>query len=348
MNYLKTPRLSAIFIGLFLFQFYPIISANAQSNGRAIEYLLSLRSPTIQISTDFLSYTKLVLLEGLSKKSMEEKKELTQKVYSGRKLVEEVQPFSGQNRLNLAYISYFNAMQNYLELLPVDEIESVEFYVNDSAQKFQKAHIEQLNILFAASADLKVAFETFRLSNHIVGIGTSGGLTPKQGEAVRLISFAVQMSNAVMNVRRLNRLFYVSLLEDTGQKAESIRQELFLESKNSKTALTKVPNFPGDLKLKKSALNNIRLLGMSAGREYVRLVRFREAELLFVERSLVFKRNRQNSEFDTQAYYEDVRKYSDLIKTNRKEIKALGKVRVNLENTFNKNFLNFIEERFLL
>jgi hypothetical protein len=98
-------------------------------------------------------------------------------------------------------------------------------------------------------------------------------------------------------------LFFVSLLEDTCEKAESVRKELVLESQNSKVALSKVPNFTGELKLKKFATNNIKVLGVAANKKYVRLEKFRDAELLFVERSLAFKNNKKNSEFDTDAYY---------------------------------------------
>ncbi len=327
-----------------------IVSFNtfSQSNERALEYLVALREPTFEISTHFLAYTKLVLLEGLTKKSIRNKADMLKEVQEARIKIREIPNVNGQDQLMEVYQNYFTAMETYLNRLPTIEIESVEYFDPDSAIKFQKAHIDQLDILFKGAATLKSGFERFSLLNHVVGVKTSGGLTPKQSEAVNLISYAVQVSNAVMNVRRLNRLYFISLREDTGNKAEEVRQKLLAESVLAKARLQAIPNFPGDVTLKRAALNNVRLYGIAASRLYIRLLAFRKEELAFIRKSEEFKVNRTNSEFDTDAYYKEVRRFSALIGLNRKEIKSLNQTRLDLERTFDDTFLSFVENRFVL
>jgi hypothetical protein len=327
-----------------------ILSFNAfsQSNQRALEYLVALREPTFKISSHFLAYTKLVLLEGLTKKSVRNKANMIKEVQDARNKIREIPNLNGQDQLMEVYQNYFIAMETYLNRLPTIEIESVEYFDPDSAAKFQKAHIDQLDILFNGAATLKTGFERFALLNHVVGVKTSGGLTPKQAEAVTLISYAVKVSNAVMNVRRLNRLYFISLREDTGNKAEDVRLKLLAESSLAKAKLLAIPNFPGDVTLRKTGLNNVRLYGISASKLYVRLLDFRKAELDFIRKSVEFKVNRTNTEFDTDAYYKEVRRFSALIELNRKEIKSLNQTRLGLEKTFEDTFLSFVENRFVL
>jgi hypothetical protein len=239
-------------------------------------------------------------------------------------------------------------METYFKSLPTAESESVEHFDSDSATLHQKAHIQQLYILFADAAHLKVCFDKFCLINRVVGAKTSGGLTFKQSEVIVLISHAVKVSNAVMMTRRLNRLFFKSLLEDTGTKAETIRQQLVKAAEDSKLALRAIPNFPGDLSLKNTGLNNVRLNGISAGKDYVRLLKFRTEEIRFIAKTLVFKENLTNSDFDKEAYYKELKYFSALISSNRKELKKLNQTRMSIEKDFDDNFLRFVEGQFEL
>lgn len=322
--------------------------AHSQSNKQAMEYLVALRAPTFEISSHFLAYTKLVLLEGLTKKSIRNKAAIMEEVKQAKIKIREIPNVNGQDKLMKVYQDYFTAIETYLHRLPTIEIESVEYFDADSANKFQKVYIDQLDILFKGAATLKSGFERFSLLNHVVGVKTSGGLTPKQAEAVNLISYAVKVSNAVMNVRRLNRLYFISLREDTGNKAEEVRQKLLTESIVAKAQLLAIPNFPGDASLRKTGLNNVRLYGISAAKIYIRLLAFRKEELAFIRKSLEFKVNRTNNEFDTDTYYKEVRRFSALIDLNRKEIKSLNQTRLGLEKTFDDTFLSFVENRFVL
>jgi len=322
--------------------------AFSQSNERALQYLVALREPTYEISSHFLAYTKLVLLEGLSKKSIRNKASMMQEVQDAKIKIRDIPSVNGQDKLMNVYQDYFTAMETYLNSLPTIEIESVEYFDSDSAMKFQKAHIDQLHILFKDAANLKMGFEKFCLLNKVVGVKTSGGLTPKQAEAVKLISYAVKVSNAVMNVRRLNRLYFISLREDTGNKAEQVRLQLLAATVVAKAQLLAVPGFPGEITLKRTGLNNVRLYGISATKLYVKLLEFRKAKLAFIKKSLEFEENRSNSEFDSDAFYKEVRRFSALIATNRKELKVLQVTRLSLEKAFDDHFLEFVENRFVL
>jgi hypothetical protein len=181
-----------------------------------------------------------------------------------------------------------------------------------------------------------------------VGAKTSGGLTFKQSEVIVLISHAVKVSNAVMMTRRLNRLFFKSLLEDTGTKAETIRQQLVKAAEDSKLALRAIPNFPGDLSLKNTGLNNVRLNGISAGKDYVRLLKFRDEEIRFKAKTLAFKEKPEKSDFDKEAYHKELKHFTDLVSSNSREQKKLDQTRMSIEKDFDDNFLRFVEGQFEL
>ena len=322
--------------------------AEAQSNDIVKQYLESLRQPTFDVSNDFLSYTKLVLLEGLSKKSIRDKASIMQNISNGKEKIGLIPDFGGQEKLKIAYLNYFSTMEAYFKSLPVIEIESVEHFDSDSASIYQKAHIRQLSILFTGAAGLKASFEKFCLLNRVIGSKTSGGLTLKQSEAIALISHAVKVSNAVMNTRRLNRLFFKSLREDTGSRAEITRLELVKEAANSKRNLLAIPNFSGDLSLKKTALNNVRLNGISAGKDYVRLLKFRDEEIRFKAKTLAFKEKPEKSDFDKEAYHKELKHFTDLVSSNSREQKKLDQTRMSIEKDFDDNFLRFVEGQFEL
>ncbi len=308
--------------------------------------MIPFREQTYEISSHFLSYSKLVLLEGLSKKSVRNKESMLEEVLDAKKRVSEMPLFGGQDRLKKAYLNYYIAMETYLRRLPVMQIRSVEFFDTDSARKFQEVQVRELVLLADAAGSLKLDFDKFCIVNKVKGQSTSGALFARQKEAVPLISYAVKIKNAVMDIRRLNRLFFVSLLEDTGNKAEVVRKELLKQSAVGRASLLAVPAFPGERKLRKSGLNNVRLYGISAGKVYKDLVAFRIKELAFIQMSIDFKERRHNTDFEADAYYQEVRRFSELIKENRKEVKVLNQTRVSLERSFDDFFLEFIEGRF--
>jgi len=331
---------------LFLLGLNPFL-AQSQTNQLATAFLASLREPTYEVSNKFLSYSKLVLLEGLTKKAVRDKASILNEVIKGRITIQETPPFNGQERLKGMYMAYFLAMEVYLNRLPIVEIESVEFFNADSAHKYQEIQIVQLEILLKESAKLKQEVEKFCLLNKVIGVKTSGALFANQQEAITLISYAVRVKNAVMAGRRLNRLFLTSLLEDTGHKAETVRLALIAATAKGKADLLAIPNFPGERTLKITGLNNLRLKGISAAKVYKQLINFRSKELAFIQMSIDYKQKRSN-EKEADAYYKEVERFSALIKTNRRQVKALNTVRRGLEETFNKNFFNFVGDRFVL
>ena len=302
-----------------------------------------MREPTVNLSNHFLSYTKFVLLHGLNKKSVRMKETLMDKIEDGRKTILEIKLFNGQETLKNQYLVYLQAMENHLNSLPEVEIEEVENFNLDSARKLQIIQIQQLDLFLGEAKSLKHTLKNFCILNKVIGFKTCGALYAEQKEAVMLISYAVQVKNVLMELRRLNRLFLTSLKEDTGQKPEQVRQEILKQSICEKESLLAIPNFPGDLKVKKSALNNIRLTRIGATGKYLAQVKFRDKELVFRQKMIQFDQNPAKTKKEIEIQSEETKKMAELVKFNQSLRKELNQSRINYENTFNSNFLEFIE-----
>lgn len=332
-------------LGLFL---YPSITGLAQTQAAAEKFLSSVRKPTLDVSSSFLEYNKMVLLEGYTRRAIRDKKSLLNDVQSGRKAIEETTLFNGQEYIQNAYLNYFTAMGLCLNQLPTTEFESVEYFDQDSASKFLTIQLQQLELVLKESDNLKTQLEKFCFMNKVIGKKTTGSLFTRQSEAIKVIEYAVKIKNAVMVVRRTNRQFFVSLREDTGSKSELVRQELLESSAQAKFNLAAIPTFRADYKLKRAAMKNVRLYGLAAAREYKKLVAFRIKELAFIQLSSEYKEKRHNPEFDQTAYFEEVKQFSKQIKENKKEVKTLDKNRLQMEKSFDETFSSFVKNRFLL
>jgi len=323
-------------------------STPAQTNKKASKYLEDLKKPTEEVSGRFLAYTKLVLLEGLSEKSVKRKSNLMKEIEAGKKAIRLVSAFNGQEKLKGLYINYLNSMADHLEKLPTSEIASVEFFNNQSAKKEQQTYLIELELFLKQSAILRDAVQNFCYLNHVVGVKTSGVLYARQKEDVPLINYAIQVRNTVMGVRRVHRLFFVSLSEDTGRKAEEVRKHLIAAAAEGKAKLLSIPTFKGDKSLKASALNNLRLYSIAAYKPYLRLINFRDAEISFIQRTIALKEQRNTSVFMEVKYEKEVNNFLYFIKANRKEVKALSQIRKGKEKLFDDNFSDFVEARFML
>jgi len=316
-----------------------------QSNTLALNHLEELRVPTVELSNHFLAYTKLVLLQGHTKKTIRAKASLLYQIRSAEKTILAVKNFNGQTELKNQYLQYYIAMEKHLNSLPEIEIEEVEIFNLDSAKKHQVIQIEQLGLFLSEAKNLKFDLEKFCILNKVIGNKTSGALYAEQKEAIKLISFAVQVKNSLMNIRRLNRLFFTSLSEDTGQNANWVRTEIIKESAFGIASLQAIPNFPGDRKVKKSALNNIMLTKMHASKEYLSLVNFRIQEIAFKKKNLSFIQSSNETALQKETHGNEIKKFESQIKLNRIKVKTFNQARVKYENSFNTTFLNFIENQ---
>jgi len=320
----------------------------AQSNKKASQFLADLKEPAEEVSSRFLAYTKLVLLEGLSEKSVRSKASLMKEIEVARTDVLQISAFNGQEKLKGLYVNYCNSMAAYLNNLPTLQIASVEFFNNDSAKKEQQTHLLQLERFLEQSAIVRDAVQSFCLLNKVIGVKTSGVLYASQDDDIALLDYAVQVRNAVMGVRRVHRLFFVSLAEDSGRKAEEVRKQLVAAAAEGKAQLLAIPTFKGDKSLKSSALSNLRFHFMASSRSYLRLVNFRDAELAFVQRTIELKEQHNSGVFSEAKYVKETSSFLDNIKANKKEVKALGQIREGREKLFDDNFFDFIEDRFIL
>jgi len=320
----------------------------AQTNQKASQYLADLKEPTEEVSERFLSHTRLVLLDGLSDKSIRSKASLMKEIEVGKSVVLHISAFNGQEKLKGMYINYFNSMAAYLIKLPTLEIASVEFFNNDSAKKEQQTHLLQLERFLEQSVILRDAVQSFCLLNKVVGVKTSGVLYARQNEDFPLLDYAVQVRNAVMGVRRVHRLFFVALAEDTGRKAEEVRLQLITAAAEGKAKLLAIPTFKGDKTLKASALDNLRLYAFAGSRPYIKLIKFRDAEMAYIQKTIALKDKRTSGIFTQVKYEKEVNNFLDFIKANRKEVKALSQIRAGREKVFDDNFSDFVQARFVL
>ncbi len=271
------------------------------------------------------------------------KRSLLEDIEDGRKTITEVKLFNGQEELQRQYLQYYLALETHLHSLPEVELEAVEFFNPDSAKKSQLIQIQKLDLILAEAKNLKNTLKKFCISNKVIGYETSGALYAEQKDAIKLISYVVQVRNAEMDLRRLNRLFFTSLKEDTGQKPEHVRQEILKASIRRKKDILAIPNFKGDRLVKKSALNNIRLTRTVAIGKYLAQAKFRDKELIFNKKNMEFEQNPAKTTKEIETQSEETKKMAVLVKLNRTERKQLNQSRINYENNFNKNFFDFIE-----
>jgi len=341
-------KFKTIFVFLILSAFAPCDNSFGQTNQRATFFLDELKKPTLKLSNDFLEFTRYELLNGITRRSIREKKSILSEIEKQRIKIAEVQAFNGQEGLKIAYAQYFTSMKACLKEIPEFENQPVENFNVDTAKKNQDVLVNQLDQLLKASAALNSEVQVFCIMNHVVGKKKSGALYERQKEAIKLIKFAGGVKNILMSVRQLNRKFFVSLEDDTGQLAEAIRQELAKVATRAKLEIQAIPNFPGDKTLKRKAWNNVIYYSRSASRTYIDLVRFRDKQLEFRKKSEEYEKRRKVPGYDSKDYYDAIKLFSLEIKKNRKDRLTLDKKRNTLETSFDDNFLDFVKSRFIL
>ncbi len=321
--------------------------AVGQSNSRSIAFLDEFRDPTLEITKDFLEFTRYELLNGATSKSIQKKESMLADIAKKKSQITEIDLFNGQDRLKTAYGHYFEALQSCLNALLVNKAIEVEKFNKDSARLHQEILVSQLETMLQASSHVHTEVQLFCIGNHVVGERTSGALLSKQNEVIQLIKFAVGIKNEVIGIRLLNRQFFEALVEDTGHTAEKIRQELVDKATIAKENIQSIPNFPGDRKLKVTGWNNVFYYFRYAARPYTRLVYFRERQQEFKTMFEEHEQQHKKPDYDPEPYFRAVKLFSTDIDKNQKVLKSLNKKRKAMEESFDKHFLDFIKDKFV-
>ena len=317
----------------------------SQTNSKALRHLEDLRTPTLHISNHFLGYTKEVFMHGITKRAIHMKESLENEIHKSREVVLNVPVFNGQEELIKQYLSYYSSLESHLASLPKVEIEWVEYFDLDSALKFQKIQVAQLHQVLIEADKLKLAVQKFCLVNKVVGSKSTGGLYAGQKEAINLISYAVEVENTLVDLRRLNRLFFKCLSEDTGQNAERVRLEILSESLLSQARLVAIPKFPGDHLVKKTALNNIRQTRTLASGKYIELVKFREIELKMKQKMAEAEQVKATEAQELERQTKEFGRFANLQKHHQADLKVMNQQMINMEKTFNNHFLEFVNDQ---